>query len=341
MVSVDDAAGDGATDIEVTGDETGSWLEPHRVGERALSLLATPLNALVLRALAAGPLRLAELRRATGLPPQTTLRNHLAALAEIGAVTKRPGSELPFAIENRLTAMGRDMLDLARLLEDWLGDAPAGAMPLTDGSAKGVIKALVDGWGSTILQTMALHPMSLTELDRHIEAFSYPAIERRLASLRMAGLIEALPNIGASTPYTLSEWGRRGVAPLVAAGRCEARHLRAEAPMVTRKDVEAAFLMAVPLIGLPSEASGACRLEVESDGDDRVEGTVVTVTVAAGRVVSCDLDPDVAPVAYAAGSAENWFAAIGEGSPDGLRLEGGSELAEWIVSGLHTALVRG
>ena len=60
-----------------------------RAGEQTLLLLATPLNFMVLRALSERPMRLAELRRATGLPAQTTLRGHLASLCEFGVIEKR------------------------------------------------------------------------------------------------------------------------------------------------------------------------------------------------------------------------------------------------------------
>ena len=52
-------------------------------------------------------MRLAELRRATGLPAQTTLRGHLASLSQIGSVIdKRPTQQMPYAVENELTPMG-------------------------------------------------------------------------------------------------------------------------------------------------------------------------------------------------------------------------------------------
>lgn len=342
MVSADDAARDDAADAEVTEDEDGPWLEPHRVGERPLNVLAVPLNVMILRALEAGPLRLAALRRATGLPPQTTLRGHVAKLVEIGAIAKQSSPESLSAVEHLLTPMGWDMLGLAAMLEDWLESAPSGPIALTSGAATGVIRALVDGWSATILQAVASRPMSLTELDHSIEGLSYSAVERRLASLRMAQLIEALPSVGSSIPYTLSEWGRRGVAPLVAAGRCETVHMRGDSATVTQRDVEAAFMMAMPLIGLPAEASGSCRLEVESDGNGPFEAAEVTVTVDAGAVIVRDPDPDAEPVAHVVGSAESWFVAVGEDAPEKLRLAGGEgELAGTIVSGLHTALVPG
>src|SRR5689334_13763983 len=95
-----------------------------RAGEQILTVLATPLNVMILRALAQRPMRLAELRQATGLPAQTTLRGHLTSLAEIGVVSKRPTAQMPYAVENELTPMGEDVIVVAERLERWLGLAP-------------------------------------------------------------------------------------------------------------------------------------------------------------------------------------------------------------------------
>lgn len=338
MVSPSDAStGDGAAEAEAVGTEEGAGQVGFRVGERTLTVLATPLNFMILHSLADGPMRLAELRRATGLPAQTTLRGHLASLTEIGLVEKRPTQQMPYSVENELTPMGRELLDVAKRLEEWLEKAPDGPIPLASGGAKGVVKAFVDGWGSTMMQGMAARPMSLTELDRGIADLSYPALERRLASMRMAGLIEARPSRGAGTPYTVTDWARRAVTPLVAASRCETAHLGDRAAPVTHADVEAAFMLAMPLVGLPADVTGSCRLEVEADGADMPEPATVTVTVDGGRVVSCEARPEPAAGSFAAGSADTWFAAVGEGDPEKLRLGGGRELAAAIVGGLHAA----
>src|SRR6476661_5249511 len=76
-----------------------------RPGGEALSVLAVPLNLQVLQALSERPMRLAELRKATGLPAQTTLRGHLANLTDIGLLSKRPTQQMPYAVENALTMM--------------------------------------------------------------------------------------------------------------------------------------------------------------------------------------------------------------------------------------------
>ena len=66
-----------------------------RAGGQALSVLAVPLNLQVLQALAARPMRLAELRKATGLPAQTTLRGHLASLSDIGLLEETADRPCP------------------------------------------------------------------------------------------------------------------------------------------------------------------------------------------------------------------------------------------------------
>ncbi len=54
---------------------------------------------------------------------------------------------------------------------------------------------------------LAFKPMSLTELDSAIAELSYPALERRLSSMRMANLIEARPSRGTRIPYAVTGVG--------------------------------------------------------------------------------------------------------------------------------------
>ena len=62
--------------------------------------------------------------------------------------------------------MGEELLDVAGSLDSWLQKRPGGPISLDSGAAKGVVKAFVDGWGSSVVSTLATRPMSLTELDR-------------------------------------------------------------------------------------------------------------------------------------------------------------------------------
>lgn len=322
-----------------TVDEAEASENRFRAGEQILTVLATPLNVMILRALERRPMRLAELRQATGLPAQTTLRGHLTSLAEIGAVNKRPTSQMPYAVENELTPMGESVVAVAECLEDWLRRAPEGPISLESGGARGVVKAYVDGWGSTMLRGLAARPMSLTELDRVIPELSYPALERRLSSMRMAGLAEARSGPGGGTPYGVTEWARRGVLPLVTAVDCELRYLGDDAPAVTRIDVEAAFMLATPLVGLDAGARGLCRFEVGPARDRFTEAVGIEVEVEAGRVVACGPEERGRPVSSASGSASRWFGAVKEGTANLLSFDGTRPLGEELVNGLHEALL--
>jgi DNA-binding HxlR family transcriptional regulator len=310
-----------------------------RAGGLALSVLATPLNFQVLKALSDHPMRLAELRKKTGLPAQTTLRGHLANLSDLGVLRKRPTQQMPYAVENELTPMGQELLKVAERLQLWLSQAPDGPISLENGGAKGAVKALIDGWGSTMMRALAARPLSLTELDSSISDLSYPALERRLSSMRIAGLVEAQPGRGARTPYAVTEWARRGVAPIAAASHCELTHLGPRSAPVTRVDIEAAFLLAAPLVGLREPTAGLCQLEVEATPESISRPAGVQVTIENGKVVSCVSQLQSHPPAYAAGSAVKWFSAIRDGKVGELRFGGSRKIAEDLVAGLHATFV--
>lgn len=309
-----------------------------RAGSLALSVLATPLNFEILKALSEHPMRLAELRKVTGLPAQTTLRGHLANLAELGVLRKRPAQQMPYAVENELTPMGLELLEVAERLQLWLGQAPDGPISLESSAAKGAVKALVDGWGSRMMRALAARPLSLTELDSLISDFSYPSLERRLSSMRIAGLVEARASNGAGTPYAMTEWARRGVAPIAAASHCELVHLGPARAPVAEVDIEAAFLLATPLVGLSEPVAGLCQLEVESTPGHVARLTGVQVVIENGTVVSCVSRLEPNPPAYATGSAIRWFNAVRDGKIGELEFGGSRKIAEDVVAGLHATL---
>ena len=97
-----------------------------RFGLRPLVILTTTLNFLIIRALAAGPLRLAALRRATGLPAQTTLRGHLSSLGVLGMVARPHRTRPPNAVENELTPQGTRSSASPRVSSPGCSAPPAG-----------------------------------------------------------------------------------------------------------------------------------------------------------------------------------------------------------------------
>ncbi len=313
---------------------------PARSGTRALTLLATPISGAVLLALSDGPKRLVDLRRACGSPAQTTLRAHLRELEDVGAVEKRRGSSFPGAIECELTSAGRELLFAVSAVKSWLEAAPEGPLSFGTSEAKAAIKALVEGWSSTMLRALAARPLSLTELDGVVTGLSYPSLERRLGAMKLAGQVKASPGQGEGkgTPYAVTGWLRQGIAPLAAAASWERRNLPADSTPIGRIDTEAAFLLTLPLLKLPAELSGSCRLGVEmSDGTSRrLVGAMARVED--GRVASCSVRLDSTADAWATGSTSAWLRAVIRSDTDGLELGGDQRLARALLDGLHGVL---
>lgn len=316
-----------------------------RAGGTVLSLIAGPLTVPILRAHRDGPLRLPDLRERIGGAAQTTLRGQVGNLRGIGALERHVRSGMPYTVENELTNVGRGVLAVADIVEAWLTRAPQGAIALGSEPAKGAIRALVGGWGSTMLRALAARPLSLTELSSVIGDLSYPALERRLSAMRAARLVEPRPNGGrGAKPYAVTDWTRQAIGPLVAAGHCECLYLPEGTEPLTRIDIEAAFLLVVPLVDLEITRNGSCLLAVDTGAakdataESRIAG--VHVEVKEGDIVSCISRLEQQPATWALGTVESWVDAILDGRLDRLRISGESpNLVKALVTGLHTSLL--
>jgi DNA-binding HxlR family transcriptional regulator len=314
-----------------------------RAGSRVLSLFANPLHALILRAHLDGPMRLAEVHESLGWAAHTTLRAAITNLSKFGALGKQRVGEGRYAVATELTPTGEEMLFVAEVVDRWLTFAPGGPIVPDGDEAKGAIKALAGGWSSTLMRALANRPFTLTELDRMIPGVSYPSLERRVASMRATGLIESVQAEGRGTPYVVTDWLRRSIAPLCAAGRCERRRLGDETAPVTNVEAEAAFLLAMPLAPLPPRANGICMMAVQTEaGDTDPSGRPlagVTIEVERGKVVSCAAKVDEGIPTWALGSAETWMDVVIDGCLESLRFGGARpQLAINLVNGLHFAL---
>jgi DNA-binding HxlR family transcriptional regulator len=303
-----------------------------------LSLLSVPLNAHVLAVLEEEPKSLIELRRAVGSPPQTTFRNHLRALTQIGVLERRRQPEFPGTVDYELTAAGRDLISVALALRVWLADAPDGPMQPGSVAAKSAIKALIDGWSSRIIRAVAAKPLSLTELSKVVPSLNYPSLERRLGAMRTAGQVAYAPRGGRSRPYVATAWLQHAMAPLAAAASWERRHVRHGVEPLASADIEAMFLLVVPTLRLPSDLTGGCRLAVELKGSGAREIAGVHAFVSEGTIQACAPGLRGASTAWAAGSASGWFEALLDGQRDRLELGGDTNLAVTLVDELHATL---
>ncbi len=314
-----------------------------RAGSRALSLFASPLNATVLRAHLDGPQRLYGVQAAVGASPEATVRAAIANLCDLGALRRERSAESTRAVSTSLTAVGKDLLILADELEVWLELAPNGPIEPWGEEAKGAIKALAGGWSSTLIRELAGRPVTLSELNEAIPEASYPQLERRINWMRRTGQIEARQRDGRGTPYVVTDWLRRAIAPLSVSGRCERRHLGESSAPITDVEIEAAFLMAIPLARLPAYADGTCLLASQTDlgqGDaDEVPLAGVTIEVGSGEVLSCGPRLAEMPPTWVVGSAGAWLDAVIDGEIVDLRIGGANpQLGLDLVAGLHNAL---
>ncbi len=317
--------------------------EGARAGSRVLSVFENPLNTRILRAHAAGSMRPAELRESVGSPASTTVRAAVASLIEVGALSKQAVGDSGHAVSTALSPTGEEMLFVADVVEAWLALCPAGPIAPDGEDAKEAIKALAGGWSSRLVRALASGPRTLTELHGLIPDVSYQSLERRISWMRATGQIEAVEKPGRGTPYGVTDWLRRAIAPLGVAGRCERRHMEAESGPITDVEVEASFLLALPLVPLHRSAHGTCMLAAHTgpngSGEEDLPLTGVTVEVQRGAVAFCTPAVSQDPGTWAVGSPETWLDTVIDGQIEDLRIGGADpQLALDLVTGLHFSL---
>lgn len=309
-----------------------------RAGGVALSILAAPLNVSILQSLEQEPKSLLSLRQGVGSPPQSTMRLYSRTLSEQGIIERRRQAEFPGTGEYELTPAGQDLLRVSSVLSNWLEMAPTGSISLGTTASKSATKALVEGWSTNIVRAIAARPLSLTELNKVIPKISYPSLERRLGSMRLAGLVAAQPDGRRGTPYGATDWLRRSIIPLTVAAAWERQHRPADAQPIGRLGVEAAFLLAIPLLEMPSEFDGKCRLAIEVQGGNSPIFAGVLVHIQEGKVVFCSSRLKGEVEAWVSGSPDLWLERMN--GTDGYQLELGGDIsvAEAFLDGLVKAV---
>jgi DNA-binding HxlR family transcriptional regulator len=313
-----------------------------RAAANALSLLAVPLNVHILGTLQEEDRSLTELSQAVGLPPASTMRAYLRTLAEWGVVERRQDAGFPGSVSYALISGGERLVFASQVLQRWLEAAPNGGIALGSPAAKSTVKALVDGWEAAIVRALAARPCTLTELDRVISRFSYPTLERRLTAMRRVGLVEPQrEGSGRGTPYGATSWLREAVVPLIAAAAWERRHAPSRTAPIGRLDIEAAFLLVLPMLRMPGDLSGTCRLAVELRNGSETRYAGATATVEEGKTVSAAARLAADPDAWATATAQSWYRWINGRQGEEIELGGDTILASALADALRDALLSG
>jgi hypothetical protein len=96
--------------------------------------------------------------------------------------------------------------------------------------------------------------------------------------------------------------------------------------------------MSLPLIELPRELSGTCRLGLNLEEDESARLTGVTAHVEQGRVISSAAGLDEKADAWAAASAGSWLDTVIEPDAKSVRTGGDRWLTRAVLDALHKTL---
>lgn len=318
-----------------TGEGAGSGT---RAGTLGLRLLASPLNLTILEALAEKSKTLDGLRRLAGSLPSAEMQRRLEELMRIGVVEGRRLDAFSGSAKFGLTASGQGLLDVGAVLGRWLAMTPGGGLRLGEEAAAEQVLTVSDGWSADLVRVLAAEPLS-PDVAKHLMSGIDPRqLERVLDGISRGGLAEPIDDRDPPS-YRPTRLLALAIAPLAASAQWEQVNGVPGAGAISRFDVEAAFLLATPLVPLPHQADGTCRLAVEVPGAaGRRPAAGVFVTVERGRVVSCVTSLGGQPSSWVTGSPTAWLAAVVDGRTEGLVVNGSGPLAPSLLSGLHTAL---
>ncbi|HET6570560.1 MAG TPA: hypothetical protein VFG58_03630 [Solirubrobacterales bacterium] len=236
-----------------------------------------------------------------------------------------------------LSEEGREALFVSATIERWLRDAPDGPIDFESAAAGRAVSALLGGWSAAVIHALAGEPMTSAELDAAIDGLGRRRLQRQLRAMQGAGLIEALGE-GGEALYAMTDWLRRGIAPLIVAARLERDQDMEGATPVEGSDVEAGCRMALALVELPEELSGLCSLRLRPDGRQPDSRSGVTARIERGEVVSCEAGVEQKADAWAFGSLDAWLDTLIDPNAMAVRTGGDAWLTDALLSAIHHAL---
>ena len=234
----------------------------------------------------------------------------------------------------RTTSKGELFLAVGLVLERWLHNCPDGPRRIGPEGAD-PLAALVCCWSATVTHALASEPLTLPELAGTVPLDDGTA-EEHLDALLRNGLAKAEDGVG-ETRYVPTTWLREGIAPLAAAARAETLFPEEDVDPPDILDVEASFQLALPLLQLPSDLRGSCRLGVQIPGGSPLVAGA-TAHVEGGRVVTSSTLLEQEPETWATGTPRDWLDTLID--PAAARIEAGGniELAQVLVKSLHEKL---
>jgi DNA-binding HxlR family transcriptional regulator len=257
------------------------------------------------------------------------------AVATLPPILRRVENPIGPHTPLRTASKGDEFLFVAAAMERWLRNCPQEPLHLGLRGAR-ALAPLICGWSATVTHALAPEPLTLAELDRAVGLVDRDVAVAHVESLERSGQVEALPG-GGETRYALTDWGREGISPIVAAVRYECHYPQDDVLPPDVFDVEAGFQMALPLLRLPPGLRGDCRLGVQIPGDEPLMAGA-TAQVDRGVVVSSSPLLDKVPGTWASGTPLDWCEAVVDPSATTLESGGDAELTGALIEALHERL---
>ena len=315
--------------------------EEDQLGVPVLKLLAEEWMVAVLRGLADGALRPAEIEHALPGIGHSMVMRRLRQLLDSGLVTYEHHPGVPPHAHNagttheahyKLTDAGRMLLAVAaeagRWEQTWCSQdkrrEPAGTL---------AIKLTADEHTRKIGLLLADGPLSTKDLDRHAPDLGRSALRRRLRELVLAGLLERRTR-GRNSLYEMTVRARHLAHVAMLAGRWEWEWSRPEHP-VPGRDLGKLLHMLAPVARIPEPIAGICQLHLDARG---AEDPDIYLAARAGNVLALSGAPATLPEAVGHATPEAWCdALLIHARP--IAISGDQALMAAVIAALSTALL--
>ncbi len=315
--------------------------EQDELGVRVLKLLAEEWMVAVLRALAGGALRPAELEHALPDAGHSRLMRRLRRLLDSELVTHehRPGlppharsAGVSHQVHYNLTDAGRMLLEVIAEAGRW-ERAWCSQDERRDPDGILAIKLTADDHTRKIMLLLADGPLCTKDLDRRAPGLGRSALRRRLRELVLAGLLEQRKR-GRVPLYELTAGARHLALVAMLAGRWEWQWSRPAHPAPGR-DLNELLHMLAPVARIPEPMAGICQLHLDVGGADDPD---VYVAARAGHLLALADAPAAPPEAVGHASPEAWCDALlhREGP---IAISGNQALLAAVIRALSAALL--
>jgi DNA-binding HxlR family transcriptional regulator len=312
-----------------------------QLGVRALKLLAEEWMVAVLRGLADGALRPAELEQRFPDAGHSVLILRLRHLLDGELVTceHQPGAPpharsagIPHQAHYSLSDAGRMLLEVTAEACRW-EQIWCSQLERRGGAGALAIRLLADHHTREIMLLLADGPLSPTDLGGRVRDLGRSALRRRLGELVLGGLLERRGRERVPR-YELTAGARHLALVAMLAGRWEWQWSRPEHPAPGR-DLHELLHMLAPAARIPETMAGICQLHLDARGADDPD---IYLAARAGNVLALDGVPAAPPEAVGHASPEAWCDALllREGP---ITMSGNQALMSTVIGALSTALL--